>query len=77
MTLLRAPFQVLIFPYIIENNSIRYALFKRSDTEYWQGLAGGGEGNEIPIESAQREVFEEAGIKKGCSYIEILYLQYQ
>ncbi|WP_419772599.1 NUDIX domain-containing protein [Enterococcus faecalis] len=37
----------------------------------WQGLAGGGEEGETPIESAQREAFEEAGITRGFPYIEL------
>ncbi|HDX9628677.1 TPA: hypothetical protein ROY30_002345 [Bacillus cereus] len=40
---MRAPYQVLIFPYIITEDSIQYAIFNRSDYGYWQGIAGGGE----------------------------------
>lgn len=68
---MRAPYQVLIFPYIIINNSIQYAIFNRSDFKYWQGLAGGGEDGETHIESAKREAFEEAGIINDCPYIEL------
>ncbi len=56
---MRAPYQVLIFPYIKTDDSIQYAIFNRSDYGYWQGIAGGGEDGEIPIESAKREAFEE------------------
>lgn len=52
---MRAPYQVLIFPYIKTTDSIQYAIFNRSDYSYWQGIAGGGEVGEIPIESAKRE----------------------
>jgi dATP pyrophosphohydrolase len=68
---MRAPYQVLIFPYIIYDNSIQYAIFNRSDYGYWQGLAGGGEDDETPIEAAKREAFEEAGIIKDCPYLEL------
>ncbi|MCQ6568992.1 NUDIX pyrophosphatase, partial [Bacillus mycoides] len=40
---MRAPYQVLIFPYIKTDDSIQYAIFNRSDYGYWQGIAGGGE----------------------------------
>ncbi|CKI02268.1 Uncharacterised protein [Streptococcus pneumoniae] len=49
---MRAPYQVLIFPYIKTDDSIQYAIFNRSDYAYWQGIAGGGEDGEIPIEFA-------------------------
>ncbi|PFT54714.1 NUDIX pyrophosphatase [Bacillus cereus] len=68
---MRAPYQVLVFPYIITNNSIQYAIFNRSDYGYWQGIAGGGEDGETPIESAKREAFEEAGIIRECPYIKL------
>lgn len=60
----RAPFQCLILPYIIENNKIKYGVFKRSDHGFWQFISGGGEDNETPLEAAHRECFEEAQIPK-------------
>lgn len=39
-----------------------YAIFSRSDAGYWQGVAGGGEDDETPIQAARRELAEEAGI---------------
>ncbi|MED1480126.1 NUDIX pyrophosphatase [Bacillus altitudinis] len=68
---MRAPYQVLIFPYIETENSIQYAIFHRSDYGYWQGIAGGGEDSETPIEAAKREAFEEAGIIRECPYIKL------
>ena len=53
----RAPFQVLALPYRITSDSvILYALFKRepSTGSYWQGIAGGGENSESPLEAAKR-----------------------
>ncbi|HFK1548032.1 NUDIX pyrophosphatase [Bacillus albus] len=68
---MRAPYQVLIFPYIITEDTIQYAIFNRSDYGYWQGIAGGGEDGETPIESAKREAFEEAVILREFPYIEL------
>ncbi|WP_242250611.1 NUDIX pyrophosphatase [Bacillus cereus group sp. BfR-BA-01379] len=68
---MRASYQVLIFPYIITDDSIQYAIFNRSDHGYWQGIAGGGEDDESPIESAKRESFEEAGILREYPYIKL------
>ncbi|HDR4424051.1 TPA: NUDIX pyrophosphatase [Bacillus cereus] len=68
---MRSPYQVLIFPYIITDDSIQYAIFNRSDYGYWQGIAGGGEDGESPIESAKREAFEEARILSEYHYIKL------
>ena len=63
---MRAPYQVLVFPYIkSKSGEIKYCIFKRSDLGAWQGIAGGGEEGETPMETAQRESFEEAGIPSG------------
>lgn len=54
----RAPFQVLVYPYRrLEGGLVNYALFRRSDAGWWQGIAGGGEGRESPEEAARREAF--------------------
>lgn len=58
----RAPFQVLVLPYRQEGQNLQYAVFKRADAGYWQFIAGGGEGSELPLEAARREAREEAGI---------------
>ena len=58
----RAPFQVLVLPFRETPEGLRYGLLKRSDGAYWQGIAGGGEGDERPEETARREAFEEGGI---------------
>ncbi|WP_379317787.1 NUDIX hydrolase [Paenibacillus puldeungensis] len=66
----RAPFQILVFPYIkiSETNSILYAVFRRSQEGYWQGIAGGGEEGETILDAAKREAFEEAEIPTSCKY---------
>ncbi len=70
----RAPFQVLVLPYrIASDNEILYAVFKRESSTggYWQGIAGGGEDGESPLEAAKRETHEEAGIDPGNEYIKL------
>jgi dATP pyrophosphohydrolase len=59
---MRAPMQVLVIPYKIQNDKPLYCIFMRSYVHYWQFIAGGGEDNETPLEAACRETKEEAGI---------------
>ena len=62
---MRQPFQVLVFPFLrTAGADLRYAIFRRADLGIWQGLAGGGEGDERPEDAARREAFEEAGIAR-------------
>jgi dATP pyrophosphohydrolase len=68
----RAPFQVLVLPYrILASGAIVYAVFQRQPTDggFWQGIAGGGEDDETPLEAARREAWEEAGIPPGSLYL--------
>ncbi len=59
---MRAPYQILVFLYVKDaDGQIKYCIFKRGDLKVWQGIAGGGEIGESPIQSAIREVNEEAG----------------
>jgi dihydroneopterin triphosphate diphosphatase len=58
---MRAPFQILAIPYKIINNIPYFCVMHRSDIDQWQFIAGGGEDRETPIETAKREVLEEAG----------------
>jgi dATP pyrophosphohydrolase len=64
----RAPFQVLVFPYRPVVRGLEYAIFRRRDAGYWQGIAGGGEGDESPLEAARRESEEEAGIPRDSVF---------
>jgi dATP pyrophosphohydrolase len=58
----RAPFQVLVFPFRRDQaGRLEYAIFRRTDIGVWQGIAGGGEDDETPIEAAIREAREETG----------------
>jgi len=68
----RARFQVLVIPYRIDaDGQPRYLLFKRSDLDVWQWIAGGGEDNEAPEQTARREALEEAGIPKDACLIRL------
>jgi dATP pyrophosphohydrolase len=59
----RAPFVVLVFAYRqLGEGEFEYALLRRADSGYWQGIAGGGEDDETPLEAARRESGEEAGV---------------
>jgi dihydroneopterin triphosphate diphosphatase len=68
---MRAPYQVLVFPYYISDKGIEYAIFLRSDANWWQAISGGGEEGETIIESAKREAWEEGGISKDSLYIKL------
>ena len=61
---MRKPYQILAFPFIMERGKYYYAIFKRKDLNIWQGIAGGGEGNEKPIGTMRREVYEETSIDR-------------
>jgi dATP pyrophosphohydrolase len=43
----------------------------RSDSNYWQFIAGGAEVNETPLEAAKREANEEAGIPLDSKIISL------
>lgn len=60
---------MLIFPFVREKGVYLYAIFKRRDLKFWQGISGGGEDKETPVEAAKREVFEEAKIEKSSKFI--------
>jgi dATP pyrophosphohydrolase len=65
----RAPFQVLVLPYRRRpGGDYEFAVFRRADAGYWQGLAGGGEDGETPEQAARREGLEEAGIPLDAPY---------
>ena len=68
----RAPFNVLVYPYFrLKNNEFEYALLKRSDQGWWQGVTGGGEDKETPLEAAQRETYEETGISSESQFFQL------
>ena len=59
---MRAPFQLLAVPYRFIENELYFCVFRRADSDVWQFVAGGGEDNEKPIETALREIKEETGV---------------
>lgn len=68
----RAPFNVLVYPYrSVAEDQLEYALFKRADAEFWQGIAGGGEDEETPVEAARREIFEETDLSPTASFLQL------
>lgn len=68
----RAKYQVLVIPYCIENNIAKYCIFRRSDMDVWQFIAGGGEDEDSSVlESAKREAYEEAGIRMEEKYTQL------
>lgn len=68
----RAPFQVLVYPYRKKfDGQIEYALMKRSDEGYWQGIAGAGEDAEKPLEAARRETYEESGVPVTSEFMQL------
>jgi dATP pyrophosphohydrolase len=68
---MRAPFQVLIIPFIKKREKYHYAIFKRKDLQIWQFIAGGGEGNEKPVEAMRREAYEEIVIDRKSPYLQL------
>lgn len=68
---MRAQYQVLVFPYHINDKGIEYAIFHRSDYDCWQAISGGGEEGETILESARREANEEARISVDSDYIKL------
>ncbi len=67
---MRAPFQVLVFPYRRTGDGFEFAAFHRADMQgVWQGIAGGGEDEEVPIEAAIRETTEEAGLPSSLAFV--------
>jgi dihydroneopterin triphosphate diphosphatase len=67
----RSPFQVLIFPYLHNGDEILFAIFQRGKEAHWQGIAGGGEDSETPLQAAKRESWEEAGIPSECKFVSL------
>ena len=60
---MRLPKQVLVIPYKIEKENVKYCVFKRADLDVWQFVAGGQEDfDKTILDAAKREFFEETGI---------------
>ena len=62
----RQPRQVHVYLYRQRGDAVEYAIFQRADMpECFQGVCGGGEGDETLEQAARREVFEEAGVTEN------------
>lgn len=59
---MREPYQIISIPYRIVNDTTLFCIFHRTNGDYWQFIAGGGENNEKPIDTALREIKEETGV---------------
>ena len=71
-TMTRAAFQVLVIPYrTMADGEPLYLLFKRSELDVWQWIAGGGEDDEQPEQAARREAREEADIPEDAHLIRL------
>ena len=61
---MRLPYQTLTIPYRYVDGVLQFCVFHRSDDDrIWQFISGGGEEGESPIETAVREVWEEASVR--------------
>ncbi len=60
-----------MLPYREVEGDLQFALFRRSDGAYWQGVAGGGEAGESPLLAARREAAEEAGLDGDFEFVEL------
>lgn len=67
----RAPFNVHVLPFRRTQTGAEYVILKRSDAGIWQGIAGGGEVGETPLQAAQRESFEDCGIPYDSQYLKL------
>ena len=66
---MRLPKQVLVIPFKIEDNEIKYCVFRRKDLGLWQFVAGGQEDyDESTVDAARREFLEETGINAKNIY---------
>ncbi len=69
---MRAPMQVLVIPFRQSaEDGYQFAVFHRRSDPMWQFLSGGAEDSESPLETAKREMMEEAGIPNGRQLIQL------
>lgn len=70
----RAPLQILVLPFRKnKKGKLEFSVFKRADEKFWQGIAGGGEDNETPLETVKREAFEEANIPVDSKFFPLQF----
>ncbi len=62
---MREPYQILSIPYRIIDGTPLFLILHRTESDYWQFIAGGGENGETPLYAAIRETFEEIGVESS------------
>ena len=68
----RAPFQVVVLPFrLTDDGGTEFAVLQRADDGHWQGIAGGGEDEELIVEAARREAREEAGVPPEARFFRL------
>ncbi len=68
---MRQPFQVIVFPFRSKaEGGPEFLIGRRSDSDLWQAISGGGEGEEATITAAIRELKEETGLS-GTGWIKL------
>ena len=67
----RAPFNVAVYLYRRASGGGEYALLRRADAGFWQGVSGGGTEGETPLDAARRETFEETGLVPESPFIQL------
>lgn len=67
---MRAPFQVLIFPYKFELADPIFLIGRRADNGEWQAISGGGENRESFLDAAIRELYEETSLT-GIDWVQL------
>ena len=67
---MKQPVQVLVYPVKKSGKHSKYLLLKRVESRggFWQGVTGGLEEGETPLEAARRELFEETGFNSVVLY---------
>lgn len=73
---MRAPMQVLVLPYLLDDERPIYCILKRSDAYYWHFIAGGVEEGETPRQAALREAQEEIGVETDAQLFPLMYSTY-
>lgn len=72
---MRAPFQVIVFPYrFIPANQPEYLILFRKTVrfgDFWQAISGGGEDDETPLQAAIRETEEETGLTPNAPFFRL------
>ena len=63
----RKPENVHVYLYRVKNSRYEYAILHRADdAKCWQGISGGVEDDETPVQAALREAHEEAGVPRNA-----------